>query len=322
MESLDLRLLRAQFVEETYTLRGINPRCSVQGLARKVTASRVTVYRRLGRWRADGFWNGIVAFPNPDALGARFQLQPLFLENGRNRNRLETAIRDHLQPFLTFQIENLYGSLTLSEGPEDSARRQRAFETASGCRKAVPAVDIPFPNSELPLAPRDWRILRALRRTHDPDWPRVAHEAGVTLRSLERRVDRLMSANALFFQPLLDFRRLPVSVAWVGLLYGARTDPQRLWANVQQLYPVVIRVDPPVPVEFFPRPEGLPPFGGAVTFFVRVPSGSSGDQVRRNFEAMPGVVDVFVGFPTQNTTIAGGIDARIARAGGPFLTPT
>ncbi len=314
MDTLDLRLLRAQFVGEAYTLRGVDPRRSILGLARKVGASRVTVGRRLTRWEVDGFWNGLLTYPNPDALGARWQVQPLFLENGRIRKRFESAIQGILEPFLTFQIGDLYGSLTMEEDPKETARRQLAFRKASGSHVVAPVLDVPFPGSGLRLAPRDWKILRALRRSLDPDWTRVAQEVGMTLRGLERRVDRLMSSNALFFQPLLDFRRLPVSVAWVGLLYGPRADPQQVWAAVERLHPDAFRVDPPVPVDVFLPPEGRPPTGGAVTFFVTVTSGSSGDQVRQNFEEIPGVVHVIVGYPTRNATVARGLDARIARA--------
>ena len=318
MDSLDLRLLRAQFVGEAYTLRGVDPRRSILGLARKVGVSRVTVSRRLARWQVDGFWNGLVTYPNPDAFGARWRVQPLLLENARTRKRFESAIRDILEPFLTFQIGDLYGSITLDEYPADSTRRQQAFRKASGCSVMPPIVDIPFPGSELPLTPRDWRILQALRRTVEPDWTRVAQETGTTLRGLERRVHRLMGSNALFFQPLLDFRRLPVSIAWVGLLYSPQADPQEVWASVERLHPDAFRVDPPVPVDVFLPTEGRPPTGGAVTFFVTVTSGSSADQVRRNFEENPGVVDVIVGFPTRNATLARGLDARIARAAGPL----
>ncbi len=313
MESLDVRLLRAQFLDEAYTIRGIHPRNSAVGLARRVGASRITIRRRLARWRTEGFWNGIVTFPNPEALGARFQLQPLLLESDRDQYRLETAIRETLEPLLTFQIGGFYGALTLTESPQNAARRQRTLEKASGCRVITPPFDIPFPKSEVDLTARDWKILRSFRRSRELDWARTAEEAGMTLRSLERRVDRLMGANALFFQPLLDFRRLPASVAWVSLLYGTEIDPRRFWSQLTQSHPDVLGIDPAVPVEIFLPASGRPPSGGAVSFFLPVASGSSADQVRRELSSLPGVVEVQVGFPTQCTTVAKGVDDRIAR---------
>lgn len=314
MESLDLRLLRAQFVEEAYSLLGIHPRCSVAGLARRVGASRITVRRRLARWRADGFWKGIVAYPNPDALDARFQLQPILLESGRNRDRLETAIRETLEPLLAFQIEGFYGVLSLTESPRETGRRQRAFERASGAQAASPPLELPFPRSGLPLTARDWKILVALRALPEPDWAQIAQHAGMTVRILKRRVERLIRAKALFFQPLVDFRRLPVSVAWVTLLYGVDVEPPRLWKHVLELHPDVLRVDPAVPAELFRPGEGRPPSGGAFSFFVSVPSGSSGDVVRRELARLPGALDAVVSFPTQNFTVPRGLDARIAQA--------
>lgn len=313
MESLDIRLLRAQFLEESYTIRGVYPRSSVVGLARKVGASRITISRRLARWRTEGFWNGIVTYPNPDALGARFQLQPLLLESGRDQYRFETAVRETLEPLLTFQIDGFYGALTLTDGPKNAARRQRALEKVGGCRLITPPFDLPFPKPGVALTPRDWRILQSLRRSTELDWARAAEEARMTLRSLERRVDRLMRANALFFQPLLDFRRLPASVAWVSLLCGTEMDARSFWTRLKQSYHDVLRIDPAVPVDIFLPAEGRPPSGGAVTFFLPVASGSSADQVRRELSNFPGVVEAQVGFPTQCSTVASGVDDRIAR---------
>ncbi len=316
MESLDLRLLRAQFLDQAYTIRGVFPRSSAVGLARATGASRITVSRRLARWRADGFWNGIVTYPNPDALGARFQLQPLLLQSGRDQSRVETAIREMLEPLLTFQMEGFYGALTLTEPPADAARRQRALEKVSGCHLVTPPFEIPFPASTLGLTPRDWRILRSLRRSTELDWARAADEAGITLRSLERRVDRLMRANAIFFQPLLDFRRLPASVAWVSVLYGTVTDPEVLWSELCTSHGDLLRIFPAVPVDVFLPAAGRPRAGGAVSFFLPVASGSSADELRRVLGSFPGVVDVQVGFPTQCGTVARGVDHRIARAAG------
>ncbi len=314
MESLDLRLLRALFVGEEYSLRGIDPRCSILGLARKVGVSRLTVSRRLARWRADGFWKGIIAYPNADALGARFQLQPLLLEDPRARDRFETAIQEVLAPLLAFQIEALYGVLSLTEPPRDAARRQRAFERLSGHRIGFPHFEVPFPSSDLPLTARDWKILRALRQYSEPDWTRIAADVGMTVRGLERRVKRLMSANALFFQPLVDFRRLPVSVAWVTARYGTDVDPHQFWDLVKARHPDVLRVEPAVPPEMLRLDESRPPSGGTFSFFLSVPSGSSADAVRREIAQLPGALDVVVGFPTQNMTAPGELDDRIARA--------
>lgn len=314
MRSLDVRLLRAHFLGEVYALPGIYPRRTVVTLADSVGASRITVSRRLAKWREDGFWKGIIAFPNPDAIGMRFQFQAVLLEHGRNRLHFEKAIRETFEPLILFQIESVYGACFLSRSPADVARRARVFQRVSGCRLITPVVNLPFPGSVLDLTPRDWRILQAFRRSPEPDWARIASEAGMSVRGLQRRVDRLMSSNALFFQPLLDFRRLPMSVAWVGLLCGTGIDLRRLRIRLTERYPDMLEVDPVPPLDTFLPAEDRPPFHRSVSFLVPVASGSSADELRRELGTLSGVVDVIVGFPTQNMTVATGVDSEIARA--------
>lgn len=257
-----------------------------------------------------------MAFPHPEVVGARFQFQAALLENGRSRSQFEKALRETLEPMLIFQIEGVYGSWLLTQDPEDAARRGRDFERETGCRVMTPLSDVPFPATELTLTPRDWKILRVLRRFPDPDWSEIAREVGVTLRSLERRVGRLMDANALFFQPLLDFRRLPVSVAWVGLLYGPETEPAHLRRRLAALHPDILEVFSIAPFERFLPAEGRPPHAGSLSFLLPVASGSSGDQLRRDLAEESDVVDVLVGFPTQSMTVGTGVDSIIARAMG------
>jgi DNA-binding Lrp family transcriptional regulator len=312
MDSLDIRLLRSLFRGERLTLHGTDPRCSVLELARKTHASRVTVSRRLTRWRTEGFWNGEVAYPNPDALGLKFQMQAIALENGRDRPRIERALRDVLQPFMSYQVENMYAPLLLSESPKETARRQQSFARASGARIVYPPFDVPFGSSSLTLRPRDWRILQALRRTTEPDWAKAAREVGMTSRGLQRRVGQLMDANALFFHPLLDFRKLAVSIAWVGLLHDGGADAETLWARVTELNKDLFPVEPFFPLESMIPAVDRPPAAGTVVFFTALPSGSSSDQIRRDFGSLPGVLDALILFPTQNTSVPERLDKLIS----------
>jgi DNA-binding Lrp family transcriptional regulator len=312
MESLDLRLLRSLYLEERLNLEGTDPRCSILTLSQKTGVSRITVSRRLARWRADGFWTGQTVYPNPDAFGLRFQMQAILLEHGRDRPRLERAIREVLEPFLSFQVRDFYAPLLWSETPEETARRQKAFAKVCAARVVYPPFDVPFERSKIPLRPRDWRIIQALRRTTEPDWPRVAEEVRMSLRGLERRVEQLMEAKSLFFHPDLDFRKLPVSVAWVGLLHDNSTDARGLLSQVAKLTTDIFPVTPFFPIEMLIPAVDRPPAAGSVAFFAALPSGSSGDQLRRDLAELPGVMDILLEFPTQNVSFPNRLDRMIA----------
>jgi len=314
MDSLDIRLFRAMFPGNVMAIRAFDPRLSVQDLARSAGLSRVTVRRRLARWRDEGFWRNVVAFPNPDALGTSFQMQSVVLEPGRTRSRSERALIDLLEPAFLFQSDDVYNPLFLAEAREISDRRQGRFREVNGSHVLCPPLDFPFVSSSMTLGLRDWKIIRSLRRFPGPDWGAVANDVGVSLRGLQRRVARLMEGRALFFFPDVDFRRSPGSVAWVGIMFGKGADTVRLETEITQRFPNLFRVDPIFPFEHVLPPSDRPPIGGRFPFFLPVPSASSGDQLRRDFLTLPGVVDVVVGFPTQNISLPRAFDTRIEAA--------
>jgi len=314
MDSLDCRLFRAMFSGNVQTIHGFDPRLSVQSLSRSTGLSRVTVRRRLALWKVEGFWKSVIAFPNPDALGASFQMQSVLLEPGRGRSRSERALIDQLEPVLLFQSEDVYNPLLLSEPRAISERRQRDFQEGGGGRALCPPVNFPIPSSTVPLGLRDWKIIQSLRRFPHPDWPAVAKDAGVTLRSLQRRVARLMEGKALCFFPETDFRRSPGTVAWIGILFGMGVDAARLEADLTQRFPDLMCVEPVFPFEHILPPSDRPKIGGRFPFQIPVPSASVADQLRRDLMMIPGVVDVLVGFPTQMISVPRVLDARIEAA--------
>jgi len=311
MDSLDMRLLRAMFPEQIFALTGIDPRSSVQELSRAAGASRVTVRRRLERWKTQGFWKGAVVFPNPDLLGCSLMMQSFTLDPGRNRDRLEKSLVEIFQPAFLFQTEHVYNPVFFSESPKVTVRRQGAFRAAGTGTANCPPIRVPFPPSTAEFGPRDWEIIRELRKAPGLDWSAVALAAGVTVRSLARRVGRLMSARALFFFPELDFRHSPGSVAWVGVLFKTGADTKRLEAELARRYPDLLPVENFFPFECLLPPSLRPSVGGSFPFFLPVPTASAGDQLRRDIGMMPGVAETLIGFPTQNISVPGPFDRKI-----------
>jgi len=311
MDSLDIRLLRAMFPEHVFALTGIDPRSSVQELSRAVGASRVTVRRRLERWKREGFWKGAVVFPNPDALGGSLLMQSFTLEPGGNRDRLEKSLVEIFQPAFLFQTDYVYNPVFFAEAPNDGERRQKAFRAMGAGTANCPPLQIPFPPSTTLLGPRDWAIIQSLRKSPNLDWSRVAKAVGVTVRGLQRRVGRLRTAHALFFFPELDFRCSPGSVAWVGVLFGANVDTKRLESELVRRYPDVLPVENIFPFESLLPPLHRPSIGGRFAFFLPLSSASAGDQLRRDIGRVAGVVETLVGFPTQNVSVPGAFDTRI-----------
>ncbi len=314
MDSLDIRLLRAMCRGGVFTLQGVEPRLSLQELARRSGVGRITVRRRLGLWQQSGFWRRVVAFPNPDLLGSSFWMQGLQLDAGRDHARLERALEHALAPAISFHVQDFICPLLLSETEDRDARRQAALRKSPGVRVLCSPVKIDFPRSAVRFSRRDWTILRALRESAAPDWVAAAGKAGVTLRGLERRVQRLMDGNALFFFPELDFRRSPGTVAWMGVLLGGAVPAEEVRAELQKRFPDVLLIENIFPFQIFLPPHVRLLAKDGFPLFLPVTSASIGEQLRREITSLPGVLDVLVAFPTRNICYGDAWDERISRA--------
>jgi DNA-binding Lrp family transcriptional regulator len=309
-----MRLLRAMSRGGLYSLRGIDPQLTVQELARRTGVSRITARRRMGLWRESGFWRGLVAYPNPALLGASLQMQGIVFDPGRDHSKQERAVGRVLEPAFMYHVQDFCSPVLLSETPARAARRQRALESCRGARVLCPPMEVEFAPSQVRLNPRDWRILRALRRSRAPDWVSAAKDVNVTVRGLERRIRRLMDSNALFFLPELDFRRSPGTVVWVGVLLRAGTTAQRVKSELVKRHPDLLFVENIFPITVFLPPEIRTQVGESFPLLLPIESASKADQLRREIAAIPGVVDALVGFPTQNSSRARVWDSRIEAA--------
>jgi DNA-binding Lrp family transcriptional regulator len=314
MDPLDIRLLRAMFRGGVFTLLGVEPQLSLQELARRTGVSRITVRRRLRTWRESGFLRQLAVFPNPDLLGTSFQMQAVLFDPGRDRATLEQAVGEVLEPAFSFHVQDFACPVLLSEAPEISTLRQRALANRNGIHVLSPPLEIEFAASRIRLRPLDWAILQALRKSPELDWVAIARDLGITVRGLERRVRRLMDADAIFFFPELDFRRSECTVAWMGVLLSAGVNAQRVRAELLKRYPDLLFVENIFPIRVFLPPKIQKQVADVIPMLLPVASASTGEQLRRDVTTVPGALDAIVGFPTQNTSRPGAWDGRIERA--------
>ncbi|HYA57832.1 MAG TPA: hypothetical protein VEH57_05145 [Thermoplasmata archaeon] len=324
MDSLDARLLRAMFPRGIMALSGVDPRRSVVELAQEVRSSRLTVRRRLLRWRSDGFWARTVAFPNPDLFGRTFYFQGFGVDGARSLTAFEHAASRSPHVALIFQVQALYGVLVAVASPEECESLVKTMRQVPGVRETAPPVPVRFPSSRAPMRRTDWKIVAGFRRHSPVDWRRVAADAGITTRGLRRRVSQLIEANQIFFFPELDFRRSEGPVAQAILLL----EPGASEPDVRKL--MVARFPDHIPMEnIFPLQTMAPPSlqgpyraGGsapsdlgvaaAYSCFIPVRSSAEGDDLHRTLSAIPGVYEPLIMFPVHNFEAVGFFDARIA----------
>lgn len=208
MDRLDILILRelAQGGELWPARPGSIP--SYRQLARKVQASPGTVRNRVRRMIQSGFMHGVLFYPNPTLLGFLGGSYAIELPHPEEKPRIlaRVAAVDGVIFLENFRGALLGIGLTYADDRalEPTLRRiDRAAGTGPGM--FTPVAHPPCPAS---LSRPDWQLAVRLMAGGLPSYSHAAGDLGVSLRTLKRRMKRLMASGALLSFPRLDYRAL------------------------------------------------------------------------------------------------------------------
>jgi len=167
-----------------------------------------TVRRRFSRMEDYGVIEGLAIVPNPILLGR--ECMALYFDasddSGRRAKTESLARLDGIMSVQSFHGGSLYILLAY---PDDSPALEMiaTIEAALGARCALSWAKR-FPKFELTMAPTDWLILRSLRKDSRRRLDEIAREAGISSRTLNRRMERLVEGDAFFHEPNVNFQRI------------------------------------------------------------------------------------------------------------------
>ena len=314
MDALDLRLLRAMFREQLFSVTGIEPHVSVTHLSTTAGVSRLTVRRRLRHWRKVGVWGRMMVYPNPVSLGGSFAMQGFRVPEERAQRRFLRLADLAIPAVMSFQTEDVWVFLIVLPGNRTNLPWTRELATEPGVTMLSDPIPIPFPRPKGRLRPTDWTIISALREAGDLDWASVARRLKMNVRALGRRVSQLVGRDQLFFYPYIDLRRSSGTVAHVAAFFSAGWDESLLRRSIVERIPEVHPLDSIFPVRVLLPPELRKFVAGEFQFMVPIASMATTDRIRREIGEIPGVWNTHVSFPVQNQEVHSVLDGLIATA--------
>lgn len=225
-DALDFHILRELAVGSGDYLR--SDRVSLGALARAVGVHRSTVADRMAKWNRQGFLRDWTIDVDPAALGlvgahVHFdsKAQP------RERALQLAALVEGVAGVLAFD-QGWVGAIFMADSPDALTRTETLLARILDADRSARIVDTTFdyPDS-LPvrISPIDAKILSVLLRDSRQTPAVVSKKAHVTVRTVERRLERLRKAGAYYVRPNFRFARVPgVSFAFLCFEYskGAR----------------------------------------------------------------------------------------------------
>ena len=208
MDKTDIRILRE--LTQATTLLPARPGLegSFREIARKLSLTPGTVRNRMNRMYESGVLTGVSVYPNPDILG--LESGSYAVEVPQYHMKGEAIERFKLVEGVTF-IQNFYGGLiglAFVYEDEPALRRKLALIRSIAGTEVGMFSKVRYPLCTADLSLRDWELISRLTRGGVATYPDLAKNLGTSVRTLGRRVARLVGARAVLSVPTMDYRAI------------------------------------------------------------------------------------------------------------------
>jgi DNA-binding Lrp family transcriptional regulator len=189
-----------------------NDRVSLETMARAVGVHRSTVADRIAKWTRIGFLGDWTIDVDPAALdlvGTHVHFEAR--AQPRERALHLAALVEGVEGVLAFD-QGWVGVIFMADSSAALTRTEtllaRILEAERSSRVVDTAVDYPE-TRPLPLSPLDAKLLIILLQDSRRTPAVFAKKTHVTVRTVERRLERLRTAGVYYVRPVLHFGRVP-----------------------------------------------------------------------------------------------------------------
>ena len=177
-------------------------------MAKKLALDEDTVRKRVERLESTGVIRGWQLVVNPDALALRTYALRMVIDP---QIRVDEAVRRIRLVNGTFSIgrdtDNAFSMSVVCENEQAFRKRVELIcELTRG--KELGAYLVPQRRTEVEPTPVDWQIIRMLRPDPLVPYSRVAGRLGLSSKTVQRRIARLVRANVISFVIDVDFSRM------------------------------------------------------------------------------------------------------------------
>src|SRR2546428_6039700 len=243
LDELDFHLLRELIVGSGAYLR--SDRVSLEAVGRAVGVHRSTVADRLAKWGRIGFLTDWTIDVDPGALGLVGAHVHFHSRAQALHRALELAsLVEGVEGVLAFD-QGWVGIIFMADSLDALKRTEMLLAEILEADRTTRMVDtaVDYPDSRLvPLSPLDGKLLTALIRDSRQTPTVLAKKLHVTVRTVERRLERLRNEEVHYIRPLFHFAGVRgVTFALLCFSYAAREREAALGAILERITNLVVR---------------------------------------------------------------------------------
>jgi len=208
MDELDARILRE--LNQANSVLPARPgfRSSYRKIARALEVSPGTVRNRVNRMFVTGVLTGSSVYANPNVLGLEAGAYAVEVAPGHRKREVVGRLRDLEGVYF---LQNFRGNLLgLAFVYPDEPSRKRTIEAIHRLTGAVGGTfsRVPYPPCSAALSPSEWKLVARLVRGSFASYATLARELGLSVRTVKRRVSKLVRSHAVLSVATMDYRAL------------------------------------------------------------------------------------------------------------------
>jgi DNA-binding Lrp family transcriptional regulator len=226
VDRLDVRILREMSQGGSVWPAHPGLTASYRGISRKLGVAPGTVRNRVREMIRTGFLGGVSVYVNPNLLGllgASYGIE--VPSSARRSDALERLSRLPGVVFLEIFRGPMVGLALVLRSEEEVGPTLSSIDRVAHCPRGI-FTRVQHPPCTDVLSQQDWRLASRLMTDRILPYDALAGELGVSVRTLKRRMERLLQSSALLTFPKLDFRCVQGAVT-ADLLVGYAHRPSR-----------------------------------------------------------------------------------------------
>jgi len=208
LDKVDVKILRELMQAHTVLPATPGLGSSYRKIARRLGLSHNTVRSRVGKMYGTGVISGSSVYPNPGLLGLKAGAFAVDVSPALQKAEVVRQLQGIEGVFF---IHNFRGSLVgIGFAYEEGAgpdRKVAHFKDVAGAEEGI-FTQIRHPPCSAALTQPELSLVRRLSTGSFSTYSALAEELGCSVRTLKRRISKLVEEAAIFSLPTLDFRAI------------------------------------------------------------------------------------------------------------------
>ncbi len=213
MDKLDITIIREMSQAQTMLPAKVGLRSSYREMAKKLGVSPGTIRNRVEKMYSTGVLSGSSVYLNPSLLGLKGGAYAMDVSPNLSKNKAVDRLKS-LDGILF--IHNFRGSLVgiqfVYEDERALKKKIDLFQTVSGAERKGIFSRVVFPPCTTTLTDPEWLLISRLSRQTFGSYSQLARQLKISVRTVRRRLSKLLAARAIMSVPTLDYRAISGSV--------------------------------------------------------------------------------------------------------------